>query len=82
VTEIRGFCESASGTYRYAMTTIEHRQWLFRCESCGHEESGRAAPERCPECSGTTWAYERRRDVDANAPISRDDSYLPGVPFS
>ncbi|HST18931.1 MAG TPA: hypothetical protein VLK36_14800 [Gaiellaceae bacterium] len=29
----------------------------YWCTGCGYGASGRAAPERCPMCSGTVWLY-------------------------
>ena len=30
----------------------------FSCASCSYGAASRIAPERCPMCGGTVWAFE------------------------
>jgi rubrerythrin len=45
----------------------------FRCLACGYGASRPMAPERCPMCSGSVWAYEDSRLGSAHLRPSLSD---------
>jgi hypothetical protein len=60
----------------------------FRCAGCGYGATCRRKPATCPICRGSDWTEEVRVPSpydhldDASAPLARDGTGLPGVPFS
>lgn len=70
----------------------------YRCGECGYGASVRRVPERCPMCGASAWMEQperapaflaedlveaaRRAALDADAPLARERSVFPGVPFS